>query len=86
MKSAQNFCTILLIVSTTFLNACKTPQSFPRGEQCLLGTGGCVCFDETKPKGNQDYILPFEKCVNYWAVSPEFKQKIEDWGARKCKQ
>ncbi len=65
------------------LNGCATPP--PPGEDCIVGDAGCVCFDPTKPKGKQDYILSFKDCVNYVAESAARRDQLEKWAMSVCR-
>lgn len=83
MRNDVSWFVISLAILATCLEGCKT---LPKGEVCLIGDAGCVCYDETLPKDQQDYILPFDKCRNYVAISPEREMIMQEWMQRNCRK
>lgn len=73
MKNALNLlnaCLILLILSS-----CKNYEP-PKGELCIIGDAGGICYDIRLPEGEREYILPHDEMINYIATNPD------DWAAQ----
>ncbi len=70
---------LFLVLSVLVLSGCKT---FPVKPVCLVGDSGCVCHDARLPKPQQDYTLPFDKCLNYVCTDPDSYIDMRLWVLR----
>lgn len=88
LKGVHYFVSLLSI--TVALSGCSTlayafgkkRSTFPKVPTCMVGDGGCVCYD---PIAQLDFTLTFEQCKNYIVYSPDNWNVINDWMERSCK-
>lgn len=71
------------IASLALLISCAGGPNIAR---CTIGSSGCICFDPRLPEDKQHFVLTFEQCRNYVAVSPDDAKEYADWCDKKRKE
>jgi hypothetical protein len=56
----------------------------PQEELCVLGDGGCLCFDPRLPAEQQSYVLSFSECKNHIATNVTDYNAKQDWIRANC--